>query len=209
MDEPISKTFIGVYYKDADLLSKIEELKEIGYIDKNIYVIAKNETDVSMLRSRTGADVYSAYDTWTDRFMSFLTGENHIKQMMYGIGMDTIQVDRYYEEVQHGGMMLYVDEGWAYSVYSKDEPFNTDGLSPRASKPVVDHTKTTEPITEDTASEPSYGGYEPLQNPSQPEVLQATHRDDTIQTNDLTSEEENVVVSEQIEDEDPSAFPKR
>ncbi|PID21981.1 hypothetical protein CSV61_07125 [Sporosarcina sp. P3] len=206
MDEPISKTFIGVYYKDADLLSKIEELKEIGYIDNNIYVIAKNETDVSMLRSRTGADVYSAYDTWTDRFMSFLTGENHIKQMMYGIGMDTIQVDRYYEEVQHGGMMLYVDEGWAYRVYSKDEPFYTDGLSPSASKPVVDHTKTTEPITEDTASEPSYGGYEPPQNPSQPE---AAYRDDSIQTNDLTSEEEDVVVSEQIEDEDPSALPKR
>ena len=181
MDELISKTFIGVYYNDADLLSKIEELKETGYIDDNIYVIAKNETDVSMLRSRTGADVYSAYDTWTDRFIGFLTGENHIKQMMYGIGMDTIQVDRYYEEVQHGGMMLYVDEGWAYSVYSKDEPSYTDALSPSASKPVVDHERKTDPSIEDTVSEPSYGGYEPLQNSPHPEVLRSTTQDDTIQ----------------------------
>ncbi|PIC58407.1 hypothetical protein CSV80_05225 [Sporosarcina sp. P12(2017)] len=209
MDELISKTFIGVYYKDADLLSKIEELKETGYIDDNIYVIAKNENDVSMLRSRTGVDVYSAYDTWTDRFIGFLTGENQIKQMMYGIGMDTIQVDRYYEEVQHGGMMLYVDEGLAYSVYSKDEPISTEGLSPSASKPVVDHNRTTDPFIEDAVSELSYGGYEPLQNPPQPEVLQATNRGDTIQTNDLTSEEEDAVVSEQIEDGDPSTFPKR
>ena len=209
MDELISKTFIGVYYNDADLLSKIEELKETGYRDDNIYVIAKNETDVSMLRSRTGADVYSAYDTWTDRFIGFLTGENHIKQMMYGIGMDTIQVDRYYEEVQHGGMMLYVDEGWAYSVYSKDEHSYTDGLSPSASIPVVDHERTKDPLIEDTMSEPSYGGYEPLQNSPHPEVLAATTQDDTILTNDLTTEEEDAVISEQIEDEEPSAFPKK
>ncbi|PIC86311.1 hypothetical protein CSV72_09115 [Sporosarcina sp. P20a] len=208
MDELISKTFIGVYYNDADLLSKIEELKETGYLDDNIYVIAKNETDVSMLRSRTGADVYSAYDTWKDRFIGFLTGENHIKQMMYGIGMDTIQVDRYYEEVQHGGMMLYVDEGLAFSVYSKNEPFYTDGLSPNVSKPIIDSTKATDPFIDETVSEPSYGGYEPLQNSPHPEILVATTQDDTIQTNDLTSEEEDAVLSEQIEDKGPSTLPK-
>ncbi|PIC68116.1 hypothetical protein CSV71_11715 [Sporosarcina sp. P21c] len=205
MDELISKTFIGVYYNDADLLSKIEELKETGYLDDNIYVIAKNENDVAMLRSRTGADVYSAYDTWTDRFMDFLTGENHIKQMMYGIGMDTTQVDRYYEEVQHGGMMLYVDEGWALSVYSNDETFQTDRLSSPVPRPITDSSRTTKTIE----SEPSYGGYEPLQNAAHPEVLKSTKSDETIQTNDLTSEEERAVLSEQIVEEDPPSFPRK
>ncbi|PID02678.1 hypothetical protein CSV67_08595 [Sporosarcina sp. P2] len=208
MDELISKTFIGVYYNDADLLSKIEELKVTGYLDDNIYVIAKNETDVAMLRSRTGADVYSAYDTWKDRFMDFLTGENHIKQMMYGIGMDTDQVDRYYEEVQHGGMMLYVDEGWAFSVYSKDKTFQTDRLSNHTPRPVTDSTKTTIPFIEDIESEPSYGGYEPLQNPAHPEVLKSTSQAGSIQTNNLTSKEERTVLSEQIEHEDSAAFPR-
>ena len=208
MDELISKTFIGVYYNDADLLSKIEELKETGYLDDNIYVIAKNENDVAMLRSRTGADVYSAYDTWTVRFMDFLTGENHIKQMMYGIGMDTIQVDRYYEEVQHGGMMLYVDEGWAFSVYSKDETFQTDRLSNPTPRPVTDSARTTIPFVEDLESEPSYGGYEPLQNAVHPEVLKSTKQDETIQTNDLTSEDKRAIVPKQIEDNDPAAFPR-
>lgn len=206
MDELISKTFIGVYYKDADLLDKIDELKETGYLDDNIYVIAKNENDVAMLRSRTGADVYSAYDTWTDRFMGFLTGENHVKQMMYGIGMDTVQVDRYYEEVQHGGMMLYVDEGWAFSVYSKDEPFYTDGLSPSAAKPLDDPKKTPDPFIEDVVSEPSYGGYEPLQNPAHPEV-EAASTDRTIQADDLTAEED-AVLTEELAHDDPRRFPR-
>ena len=160
-----------------------------------------------MLRSRTGADVHSAYDTWTDRFMGFLTGENHIKQMMYGIGMDAIQVDRYYEEVQHGGMMLYVDEGWAFSVYSKEEPFYTDGLSPSATKPVTEPNRRTDPFIENTASEPSYGGYEPLQNPAHPEVARATDPDRTIQSDDLTSEDDTVLYEQIIEDDSPS-FPR-
>lgn len=208
MDELISKTFIGVYYNDADLLDKIKELKEIGYLDDNIYVIAKNENDVSMLRSRTGADVYSAYDTWTDRFMDFLTGENHIKQMMYGIGMDTIQVDRYYEEVQHGGMMLYVDEGLAFSVYSKDEIFNTDEIPPSMAKPINHHNKTADPLIENIDSEPSYGGYEPLQNAAHPEVRSAINQDPVIQTNDLTSEVDDAVRVEQITEKDPPEFPR-
>lgn len=207
MDELISKTFIGVYYNDTDLLNKIKELKATGYLDDNIYVIAKNETDVSMLRSRTGADVYSAYDTWTDRFMGFLTGEDHIKQMMYGIGMDTIQVDRYYEEVQHGGMMLYVDEGWAFSVYSKDKPLYSDELSPDASQPVTDIDRTAGPLIGEEAPEPSYGGYEPLQNHAHPEVLAATDQDDTIQTNNHTSAEDDTIVSEEII-EDLPPFPR-
>lgn len=200
MDELNSKTFIGVYYNDADLLDKIKELKEFGYLDDNIYVIAKNETDVTMLRSRTGADVYSAYDSWTDRFMGFLTGENHIKQMMYGIGMDTEQVDRYYEEVQHGGMMLYVDEGWAYDVYSKDETFLT--TTERA-----DSTQLNDALT-DQAPEPSYGGYEPLQNVAYPEVQAVTNQNETIQTEDLTSSLDDAVTQDSITEEDSTEFPR-
>ncbi|ARD48960.1 hypothetical protein SporoP37_12780 [Sporosarcina sp. P37] len=211
MDEINNKTFIGVYYNDADLLDKIEELKETGYLDDNIYVIAKNETDVAMLRSRTAADVHSAYDTWTDRFIGFLTGENHVKQMMYGVGMDTIQVDRYYEEVQHGGMLLYVDEGWAFSVYSKDEPFYTDGLSPSASKPVSDPRRTADPLIDDTVSkaknaedmEPSYGGYEPLQNSAHPEMRTSANQAETVASDDITSATEDPVLSDSITDDEP------
>lgn len=177
-----NKTFIGVYYNDTDLLDKIEELKLTGYLDDNIYVIAKNETDVSMLRSRTAADVHAAYETWTDRFMGFLTGENHVKRMMHDVGMDDDEINRYYEEVQHGGRLLYVDEGWAFSVYSKDEPFYTDNLSPAASKTMTDPNRRTDSyigndeikkVEDLNETEPSYGGYEPLRNPVPPEVLKA------------------------------------
>lgn len=160
MDSINNKTFIGIYYSDSDLLDKIEELKLTGYLADNIYVIAKNETDIAMLRSRTAADVHAAYDSWTDRFMGFLTGENHVRQMMEEAGMDQVQIDRYYEEVQHGGMLLYVDEGWAFSVYSKG-----------AAEELPDYSdEQLEQIERFDEAEPSYGGYEPLQNLIPPEV---------------------------------------
>ncbi|MEK4023823.1 MULTISPECIES: general stress protein [Sporosarcina] len=189
MVEPNNKTFIGVYYNDSDLLDKIEELKLTGYLADNIYVIAKNENDVSMLRNRTAADVHAAYGTWTDRFIGFLTGENHVKRMMDGVGMNEIEIDRYYEEVQHGGILLYVDEGWAFSVYSKDEPFYTDNLAPATSKQVSDTENEADPLLRDQhakkarqleVNEPSYGGYEPLKNPVPPEVLAADIQDEPL-----------------------------
>ncbi|AXH98340.1 hypothetical protein DV702_00640 [Sporosarcina sp. PTS2304] len=188
MDGINNKTFIGVFYNDSDLLDKIEELKLTGYLDDNIYVIAKNETDIAMLRSRTAADVHAAYDSWTDRFMGFLTGENHIKQMMYGVGMDDEQVNRYYEEVQHGGMLLYVDEGWAFSVYSKDEPYFTEVTSSEPTQVLPEDKSDFAAHNTHPSShiEPSYGGYEPLTNPAYPEML-ATPKPDAITDDEIPS----------------------
>ncbi|WP_158232484.1 general stress protein [Sporosarcina sp. P13] len=198
MDGINNKTFIGVFYNDSDLLDKIEELKLSGYLDDNIYVIAKNETDITMLRSRTAADVHAAYDSWADRFMGFLTGENHIKQMMYGVGMDDEQINRYYEDVQHGGMLLYVDEGWAFSVYSKDKPFYTNFSSIQDTKQRVRYFDETEP---------SYGGYEPLKNPAHPEVLAASNKMNAITDYEIPSNTTDSVLANPIIEETPSDFP--
>ncbi|GKV64954.1 MULTISPECIES: general stress protein [unclassified Sporosarcina] len=203
MDEMNNKTFIGVYYDHSDLLDKIEELKLTGYLDDNIYVIAKNEVDVSMLRSQTAADVNSAFESWTDRFIGLISGENKVRQMMHDVGMDEEETNKYYEEVQHGGMLLYVDEGWAYSVYSKNEPFYTDGLSPADSQPVTDRDRRpdsfmqeriTQKLQNFEETEPSYGGYEPLKNPVPPEVLSSDVQDlestnePLIAENDITGD---------------------
>ncbi|MDV6379056.1 general stress protein [Sporosarcina sp. GW1-11] len=184
-----NKTFIGVFYNDSDLLDKIDKLKLTGYLDDNIYVIAKNETDIAMLRSRTAADVHAAYDSWADHFMGFLTGENHIKKMMYDVGMNDSQVNRYYEEVQHGGMLLYVDEGWAYNVYTKDEIYYKSPLasdSPHAFSTIEPHIdssnsiETNKRVQHFAEIEPSYGGYEPLKNPPYPESLAASKRSNAV-----------------------------
>lgn len=230
MDETNNKTFIGVYYDHSDLLDKIEELKLTGYLDDNIYVIAKNEVDVSMLRSQTLADVHSAFESWTDRFIGLMSGENKVRQMMRDVGMDEEEINRYYEEVQHGGMLLYVDEGWAFSVYSKNEPFYTEGLSPSASKPVTDLDRRTDSFMQDRVSqntmsqklqnfeetEPSYGGYEPLKNPVPPEVLASDVQDSNLENpdepmideNDITADGSVSIITDSITDDSPNEFPR-
>ncbi|WP_301109055.1 general stress protein [Sporosarcina sp.] len=225
MNELNNKTFIGVYYDNSDLLDKIEELKLTGYLDDNIYVIAKNEVDVSILRSQTAADVHSAFESWTDRFIGLMSGENKVRQMMHDVGIAEEEITRYYEEVQHGGMLLYVDEGWAYSVYSKNEPFYTDRLSPAASKPPTDPDRRTDSFMRDEVTptaitqkvqnfnetEPSYGGYEPLNNPVPPEISASDIQDVNMEYPDEPVIAENEITrdgSYSIITDSPNEFPR-
>src|SRR5690606_29347311 len=49
--------------------------------------------------------------SWFDRFMNFLTGENHVRSMLQEAGVADGDMDNYYNEIQNGGKLLYVDEG--------------------------------------------------------------------------------------------------
>ncbi len=62
-----NKTFIGVYHSETELIAEIDNLKTHGYTEDDIYVIAKDKDDISMVRGRTGADVQTAGDSWMDR----------------------------------------------------------------------------------------------------------------------------------------------
>lgn len=118
------KTFIGVYYSETELVEKIAELKTQGYSEDDVYVVAKNEDDISMVRGKTGAEVQSAGGSWMDRFMAFMTGEEPVRGAFRNMGLSDEEMDRYYQEVQNGGFLLYVDRdyGSLYSSYDVDQP---------------------------------------------------------------------------------------
>ncbi|OAH54409.1 MULTISPECIES: general stress protein [Bacillaceae] len=104
-----NKTFIGVYHSETEVIAEIDNLKTHGYTEDDIYVIAKDKDDISMVRGRTGADVQTAGSSWMDHFMAFMSGEEPVRGAFRNIGISDAEADRYYTEVKNGGILLYVD----------------------------------------------------------------------------------------------------
>lgn len=114
-----NKTFIGVYYSETELITKIDNLKMQGYTEDDIYVIAKDKDDISMVRGRTGADVQTTGGSWMDRFMAFIAGEEPVRGAFRNMGLSDAEADRYYTEVENGGFLLYVDREYG-SLYEEE-----------------------------------------------------------------------------------------
>ncbi len=104
------KRFIGMFHTEPELLAKVEKLKAEGYSDHQIFVIAKSEDDVKMLQSRTDAEVQTTHESWLDKFMDFMTGEDRVRSMMDDLGFNEEEKAGFYQDVNNGSMLLYVDE---------------------------------------------------------------------------------------------------
>ncbi|MCM3756282.1 YsnF/AvaK domain-containing protein [Sporosarcina aquimarina] len=105
------KRFVGTFQTETELIAKVQELKATGISDDNIYVIAKDDHDLHMLRSRTDAEVKTPEGSWMDKFMNFISGEDHIYNLLSDTGLSEAEKDRYTREIHDGAMLLYVDEG--------------------------------------------------------------------------------------------------
>ena len=111
------KTFVGLYDTEVDLLAAIEELDQKGINAENMYVIARNEQDVEMLRRRTSEEIQSVPSNWLDRFIGYISGENHVRSMLVEVGFDEADLRRYEAEIKQGKWLLYVDDELEKSAY--------------------------------------------------------------------------------------------
>ncbi|MBM7714166.1 general stress protein [Siminovitchia sp. FSL H7-0308] len=78
----MDKKAIGVFQSEHDAIRKIEDLEAQGYDPSDIYAVAREEHDISMLRGQTNVDVRSGGGDWFDRFVRFMTGEEPVKEAM-------------------------------------------------------------------------------------------------------------------------------
>ncbi len=120
-----NKRFAGTFQTETELIAKVQELKATGISVDNIYVIAKDDHDLHMLRSRTDAEVKTTDGSWMDKFMNFLSGEDHIYTLLSDTGLSEAEKDRYTCEIHEGAMLLYVDEGEAGARYLDNNARNS------------------------------------------------------------------------------------
>lgn len=108
-----NKTFIGIFHSEETAIRKIQALKAQGYAVNDIYVVAKDEDNISMVRGRTDVDVQAVSDaepSWLDRFMAFLSGEEPVRAALAKIGLTDEEIMSYYQDIENGSILLYVDK---------------------------------------------------------------------------------------------------
>ncbi|SDG64949.1 conserved domain-containing protein [Planococcus glaciei] len=106
-----SNNFMGTFDNETEVLRKIEELKSQGISEDHMYVMAHDKDQISMVRGRTDVD-YKATEGggWMDKFMGFMSGNEPVRQAFNDMGVDGNEADRYYQEVQNGKILLFVDK---------------------------------------------------------------------------------------------------
>lgn len=131
-----NKKFIGTFHTEEETIRKIQELKSQGYDAEDIYAVARDEHDISMVRGRTDVDVQAAEGSWIDRFMAFLSGEEPVRGALRNMGLTEAECDRYYNEIDNGAILLYVDKdygnlyaGGSSIVNEADENLGPDPLN--------------------------------------------------------------------------------
>lgn len=101
--------FMQTFDTESDVLRKIEELKAQGSSESDMYVMARDKEQISMVRGRTDVDYKSVEGNWMDKFMNFLSGDDSTRGAFTDMGVDEGEADRYYQEVQDGKILLFVD----------------------------------------------------------------------------------------------------
>lgn len=158
------KRFIGMFHTEPELLAKVEELKAEGYMEHQIFVIAKSENDVKMLQSRTDAEIQTTHESWLDKFMDFMTGEDRVRSMMDSLGFSENEKAGFYQDVNNGSMLLYVDE--SSDIHGQPQGVGTHfGIGENAGDPNLGANTWMEPpgggVTR-TPEQPAFGDTAPL-----------------------------------------------
>ena len=102
--------FIEIYETQEIVLKKIEELKKDGYLEKDMYIMAKSDDQLSLVKGKTDVEAHASEGGWADRFATFLTGNEKIHQAFLNMGIDENESEHYYRDVQDGKLLLYVNK---------------------------------------------------------------------------------------------------
>lgn len=105
------KRFISMYDTQDAALGKVEELRAKGYKDSDIYVVAKHEDNISILRRQTDVHTEASHHTgFFDKVRAFLSGHEDVHAGLRNMGLSEDEVNRHYSDVEAGKILIYVDE---------------------------------------------------------------------------------------------------
>ena len=102
--------FIETCNTQEDVLQKIEELKKDGYLEKDMYIMAKSNDQLSLVKGKSEVETHASEGGWAERFATFLTGDEKVHQAFLNIGIDENESEHYYRDVQEGKLLLYVNK---------------------------------------------------------------------------------------------------
>ncbi len=125
---------IGAFDVQAEVLSKITELKSQGYSADDIYVIAQNLEQVSMVERQThvhvdadssSADDASKEEGFMAKFINLLAGEEASGDVFNNMNLDGRDAEQYRQYLEEGKLLVYVDSDFNNSYQAFHEKRGT------------------------------------------------------------------------------------
>ncbi|MFN3366200.1 MAG: general stress protein [Exiguobacterium mexicanum] len=104
------RRFVDTYQEEAALVAKIDQLTEEGYDESDVFVVAKDQDDVSLVKRKTDAKVEEASANWMQKFTGVAEGEEEVKRALLDLGLTDDDVNRAYGDILNGGYALILDE---------------------------------------------------------------------------------------------------
>lgn len=105
-----NRRFVDTYKDEAALVSKIEQLSKDGYDEKDLYVVARDKDQVSLVKRNTDAKVEEASASWMQKFAGVAEGEQEVKRALLDLGLADDDVNKAYGDIMDGGYALILDE---------------------------------------------------------------------------------------------------
>jgi len=110
----------GIYDNEAELQAEMDRLRAQGYGEEDMYIVSNRNDQLSMYRNSKGYGTNTdGYDTdhnegsWWDRFKAFMMGEDLVRDQHFTqMGISEDERNRYYDELQAGKYLLYVDRDY-------------------------------------------------------------------------------------------------
>jgi len=119
-------TFIDVFNTQAEVLSKVNELKAQGYDERDMYVVAQNKDSFSMLKDQTDVNVDTTgeeqHQGFMGKFMAAFSDDSSTEAFS-GMGLDRAESEEYRRQVQNGKLVLYVDSEYGDSYEKHNQSY--------------------------------------------------------------------------------------
>lgn len=108
---------VGTFELQAQVFKKIEELKEQGYREEDMYVVAKDGANIDTLQDKTRTNITSGDKdgNWKDKFTNLFSSDDTERSSYRNVSDDNTRDTDYQSHVENGRILLYVDQDFAGS----------------------------------------------------------------------------------------------
>lgn len=111
--ETLDNKLHGIYNNEMELQEEMDRLRTQGYGEEDMYIVSNRNQQLSMYRGSTSYENETQEGSWWDRFKAFMMGEDLVRDQYFTqMGLTDEEQNRYYDELQSGKYLLYVDKNY-------------------------------------------------------------------------------------------------
>lgn len=121
-----TKQYIGTFYSEEELISKMDELHIQGHREEDFYVIVKEKSNIALVRSQMDAEIATTKPSWIDRIRGNKGRDQEVDDLFGSLDLSDNEIEQRKTEVEGGGFVLLLE----VQDIQFDPHLNTDNTHP-------------------------------------------------------------------------------